>query len=139
MMLKTKNVKMIDLREWDELVIETYKRPYNLQQQDGCMERGTIDLTVPNTASDFENDTLTEDEDDDEMGVSFKAWMARTKFLKANPQIDPDTIAIAEYKEFCTNIEKQVTKINLMTKLPFQVAVNEDRINDPSTETYWQS
>jgi hypothetical protein len=34
-MLKVNNIKQIDVQDWDELVQETYNRPYMLQQQDG--------------------------------------------------------------------------------------------------------
>jgi len=63
--------------DWDDLVKETYGRPYNFQQQDGCKDRGTHQFTVPNTTSDFENDTVPEIVNHPEMGVSFKAWIAR--------------------------------------------------------------
>jgi hypothetical protein len=81
MALKVKTVKTIDVADWDKLVVETYGRPYDLQQQDGCMGRGGVDLTVP------------DDEDEDEymhpaadipevvngrvMGVRFADWLAR--------------------------------------------------------------
>lgn len=35
-MLKYKNVRVISVQDWDDLVEKTYGRPYNLQQQDGC-------------------------------------------------------------------------------------------------------
>ena len=64
--------------DWDNLVVETYGRPYSFQQQDGCKERGTFELTVPNDAVyDFENDSVPEVVNGNEMGVSFKAWLAR--------------------------------------------------------------
>lgn len=73
-----RQVTMIDNDEWDELVIKTYGRPYCLQQQDGCRDRGTILITVPNEfAIDYENDTVPEKVNDAEMGVSFKAWLER--------------------------------------------------------------
>jgi len=68
---------MIDVSDWDNLVQETYGRIYNFQQQDGCKERGTFSLTVPSHAYDYENDTIPEKVNGNEMGVSFKAWLAR--------------------------------------------------------------
>lgn len=77
MKLKTKTVTVIDVGDWDELVSATYGRPYTLQQQDDCYERGNVELTVPYTADDFENDTVPEVVNNPEMGVSFAAWLAR--------------------------------------------------------------
>ena len=76
-MLKVKNVQMIDVSDWDDLVQQTYGRIYNFQQQDGCKERGTFSFTVPSHAYDYENDTIPEEVNGNEMGVSFKAWLAR--------------------------------------------------------------
>lgn len=76
-MLKVKNVQMIDVSDWDDLVQTTYGRIYNFQQQDGCKERGTFSLTIPSHAYDYENDTIPEEVNGDEMGVSFKAWLER--------------------------------------------------------------
>lgn len=76
-MIKTKNVQMIDVSDFDDLVTKTYGRTYSFQQQDGCKERGTVELTVPCDQNDFENDTVPEEINGDEMGVSFAAWLAR--------------------------------------------------------------
>lgn len=76
-MINFKNVKVIDLGEWDDLVEKTYGKPYSFQQQNGCQSRGTHYFKVPDYADDFENDTIPEKINGDEMGVSFKAWLAR--------------------------------------------------------------
>lgn len=77
--IKFSNKKVIEFQDWDELVRETYKRPYCFQQQDGCMSRGTFDFEVPNKwgVEDYENDTIPEKVNGSEMGVSFKAWLER--------------------------------------------------------------
>lgn len=75
--IKINTVKMINVRDWDDLVQETYGRTYSLQQQDGCMERQIIQITVPEEAEDFENDTVPEVVNHSDMGVSFAAWQAR--------------------------------------------------------------
>lgn len=77
-MIKYKTVKVIDIYDWNNLVMNTYGKPYNLQQQDGCMERQRIKITVPSDdLYDFPNDTLdTLEESEYAMGVSFKAWLA---------------------------------------------------------------
>ena len=37
----------IEVSEWDDVVTETYKRPYSFQQQAGCRERGVFRFRVP--------------------------------------------------------------------------------------------
>lgn len=76
--MKISNVKMIEASDWDKLIEETYGRPYSFQQQNGCQSRGTYNLTVPSKdAEDFERETLPEVVNHNEMGISFKAWLAR--------------------------------------------------------------
>lgn len=73
-----KQVTLIDVQEWDKLVRETYGKPYNFQQQEGCKDRGVHDLTVPDRDQDFEmNDSISEREEDQEMGVKFQVWLDR--------------------------------------------------------------
>jgi hypothetical protein len=77
-MIKYETKRIISVQDWDELVSETYGKPYSLQQQDGCKERQVENITVPDLeAWDFENDTIPEEVNGDEMGVSFKSWLAR--------------------------------------------------------------
>jgi hypothetical protein len=77
-MLKVNNIKQIDVQDWDELVQETYNRPYNFQQQDDCKERQIVYITVPvKNPEDYENNTIPEIVNHPEMGVSFKAWLER--------------------------------------------------------------
>lgn len=76
--MKIKNEKIISDSDWDELVQKTYNRPYKFQQQDGCKDRGFFRFSVPNAETyDFENDSIIEEVNGPEMGVSFKAWLAR--------------------------------------------------------------
>lgn len=75
-------VTFIELREWNELVRKTYGKVYDFQQQDGCKMRGTESFTIPENISDleledYENDTVPEIVNHEEMGVSFKAWLER--------------------------------------------------------------
>lgn len=80
MRIKTSIVNSIELQDWDKLVKETYKRPYSLQQQNGCMERGTINLTVPHNCDDEElrmNDSIPEVVNGDVIGVKFSEWLTR--------------------------------------------------------------
>lgn len=79
-MIKYSETKVITMQDWDNLVKETYGRIYMLQQQNDCMPRGLINLQVPDPDAadyDYENDTIPEEVNGSEMGVSFKAWLAR--------------------------------------------------------------
>lgn len=77
-MIKIYTEQVIDVSDWDDLVEKTYGRIYSFQQQDGCKPRGKHHLTVPGDPEDmFENDSVPEEINGDEMGVSFKAWLAR--------------------------------------------------------------
>ena len=76
-MIKTSNIKMIEVSDWDQLVIDTYGRTYSFQQQSGCKDRGVFKFTVPTDGYDYENDTIPEEINGEEMGVSFKAWLTR--------------------------------------------------------------
>lgn len=77
--MEIKVVNQISSNEWDDFVREVYQRPYCLQQQDGCMENGSIVyITVPDDdATDYERDTIPETTASNEMGVSFQSWLNR--------------------------------------------------------------
>ena len=49
----------------------------------------------------------------------------------------PDTFAISEITEFHKNIEKQVTRQNLMTGKDYQEPLNTECYMSPSCESYW--
>lgn len=84
--MKIKTIKVIDVSEWDKLVQDTYGKPYNFQQQNGCQDRGLFHLKVPSKEiCDYENDTVPEVVNHEEKGVSFAAWLAR------NPKQGLDT------------------------------------------------
>lgn len=71
---------VIDVSDWDKLVIDTYGRPYSFQQQGGCKQRGREELEAlssPEYVYDYDNDTIPEVVNGDKMGVSFAAWLAR--------------------------------------------------------------
>ena len=76
-MIKFKNRNVIEVRDFDNLVKQTYGKPYSFQQQDGCKPRGTHNITVPDEAYDYENDTVEDKVNGEERGVSFAAWLAR--------------------------------------------------------------
>lgn len=78
-MVKYSNKKVIDVSDWDKLVSDTYKRPYSFQQQEGCKERGTFELTIPSDISEDNDmhDSVPEIINGDQMGVKFSVWLAR--------------------------------------------------------------
>lgn len=79
-MLRTYDVKMIDVSDWDKFIKKIYNKPYCFQQQAGCRDRGIEEFSVPmyeDDMTDFENDTILIETNGVEMGVSFKAWLAR--------------------------------------------------------------
>ncbi|QAU04496.1 hypothetical protein Va1_143 [Vibrio phage Va1] len=76
-MIKFKKTNVIDCHDLDELVMKTYGRQYCFQQQDGCQPRGHVNITVPEGDWDYENDTIPEVVNGDQMGVSFKSWLER--------------------------------------------------------------
>lgn len=74
--MKTKDIKLIDLSDWDDLVKKTYGRIYNFQQQDDCKARGIEEFSVPaEYPFDYENDSIPVKVNGREMGVSFQAWL----------------------------------------------------------------
>jgi len=79
-MIKVKNVKMIDLGDWDDLVSETYGKIYSFQQQDGCQSRGVVRITIPAEAYEEEemNDEIPFEINGEEMGVKFQVWLDTT-------------------------------------------------------------
>ena len=76
-MIKTQTIQMIDVSDWDDLVVKTYDRSYSFQQQDGCKDRGKEYVSVLEDPYDYENDTVPEVVNHREMGVSFEAWLKR--------------------------------------------------------------
>lgn len=76
--ITTQTEKVISVQDFDQLVIDTYGKPYSFQQQDDCKERQRVKVTVPEECSyEYENETVPEVINGEEMGVSFKAWLAR--------------------------------------------------------------
>ncbi len=76
--MKIRTEKVIEVDDWDQTVQEAYGRPYKLQQQDGCRDRGIIQITAPNDeAEDFERHTVPEVVNGEERGVAFQAWLSR--------------------------------------------------------------
>jgi hypothetical protein len=86
-MINIKTTQSINVQDWDALVEKTYKRPYSFQQQGGCQPRGVHNFTVPCMyADDYENQSIPEEVNGDEMGVSFAAWLERDPNLPLNTE-----------------------------------------------------
>ena len=83
--MKIKSVKMIEVQDWDKFVKDTYGRIYSFQQQDDCKDRGAEYISVPADPEDYENNTIPEVINGEEMGVSFKAWIERDPNAPLNP------------------------------------------------------
>ncbi len=78
-MLKSKKINMIEVKDWDNLVVQTYDKPYCFQQQDGCQPRGVFHLTVPSLYTNDEemHDFIPDEVNGESMGVKFKVWLER--------------------------------------------------------------
>lgn len=77
-MLNIQLNNVIAFKDWNGFVSEHYGKIYDFQQQEGCQDRGVFEFSVPHKyPEDFENDTIPEVVNGDEMGVSFKAWLER--------------------------------------------------------------
>lgn len=77
-MIKISNKRIIEVRDWDDLVTKTYGRRYVFQQQVGCQDRGLVDIKIPDE-SDNENmhDSIPEIINGEEMCVKFNKWLDR--------------------------------------------------------------
>ena len=111
-MIKVKNVKMIEVSDWDKLVSDTYGKRYCLQQQQGCQPSGVVKLTIPdeNWEEDEMNDKIPEIINDEKnMGVKFDVWLNRDPKETLNPS-DTELKSCNYYygsssrKEWCEDI-----------------------------------
>lgn len=114
--MKTK--KVIELYEWNSLVEKTYGRKYNLQQQEGCMGRGTLVLNVPDEACDHERDEVPEEVNHEMRGVSFKAWLARDPKKKL-PEQDADyCLELWWHRNFYPDVQMVANDLHAKGLLP---------------------
>jgi hypothetical protein len=75
-MLKTTSKTIIELNDWDNLIKETYGKPYSFQQQDGCKDKGMVTITVP--SDDWAPDLPTKipfELNGNVMGIDFQTWV----------------------------------------------------------------
>lgn len=67
--------------------------------------RGTYHLTVPSGAYDFNNDTVPEIVNHVEMGVSFKAWLARDPKQPLSSREDGSGLELWWTRNFYPSVE----------------------------------
>lgn len=91
-MIKYKTEKVIQVRDWDNLVEETYGKIYSFQQQDGCQSRGVVHLTIPDKWTNDEemNDEIPFEINGEEMGVKFQVWLDTT-VEDVNAKFEPES------------------------------------------------
>lgn len=105
-MIKSKTKQIIDVSDFDDLVQKTYGRVYSFQQQDNCKARGVEYFTVPiKYPEDYENDSVPEKVNGEEMGVSFRAWLARDPKQKWDPEIDDWELGLFWERNFYPHVD----------------------------------
>ena len=117
MKLRKRTEVVIDVADWDKLVQETYGRPYAFQQQDGCRSRGSFRLSIPSKeVDDYERDTVPEEVNHEERGVSFAAWLVRDPKQMLSAPGDQDSWCCALWWERNFYPDVQVVANDLHTK-----------------------
>lgn len=53
--------------------------------------------------------------------------------------INVEEYSITDAANFYTNVEKKVTRINMMSGLPFQEPINTPHYMSPAYESYWSA
>jgi hypothetical protein len=119
-MLKIKSVNVITVQDWDDLVMKTYGRTYSFQQQDGCKDRGKEYFTVPCYPEDYENDTVPEEVNHEDRGVSFAAWLARNpgQELNAEEWKSPSAIRLWWDRNFYPHVSMIINDLHAKGLLP---------------------
>lgn len=107
-MLKVTKKEVVEVQDWDELVEETYGKPYSFQQQDGCQERGTHEITVPCDYAEEEDanmhDSIPEKVNGDEIGVKFQTWLDRDPSTPIKNQSQDYQLDLFWQRNFYPNI-----------------------------------
>lgn len=103
--MQTYTVTMVEVFEWNNLVRDTYKRPYDFQQQEGCKSRGIFTLSVPEEDEDYENDTVPEVVNHNDRGVSFKAWLERDPKRNIGCEDSPSSIELWWERNFYPDVQ----------------------------------
>lgn len=111
----------IDVDEWDDIIKDTYGKPYSFQQQDGCKERGTYEFEVPlkYPAEDYTNKVIPEKVNGSVMGVSFETWLARDPLQKLASGEDKSwEIEMFWERNFYPDVEQLIQDLYQKGKLP---------------------
>ncbi len=116
--MKIQTKQFIEVSDWDRLVTKTYGKTYSFQQQDDCKERGIHQLTVPSPAEDYENDTVAEIVNGDEMGVSFAAWLARDPNQALPKQRDAYELSLFWERSFYPDVQMIANDLHARGLLP---------------------
>lgn len=118
-MVKKSNKKIIDVDDWDELVINTYGRPYSFQQQCGGRDRGVEFFDVPSDIlEDYDRETIPEKVDSCERGVTFASWLARDpNEWKGDPN-DVDYVYMFWERNFYPSLEVLANELYKKGLLP---------------------
>lgn len=103
--VKTRTEQVIDISDWDQLVIDTYGKPYSFQQQDGCKERQRVSITIPDEPYDYEDESVPEEINGEEMGVSFAAWLVRDPKERGGAREDKRYIDLFWERNFYPDVQ----------------------------------
>jgi len=130
-MIKVKTKKIIDVFDWDDLVKETYGKPYSFQQQDGCQGRGMVHLSVPYDEAD-ENDanmaeSIPEVVNGSEMGVKFESWLKRDPKEPVDDRTEDWEIKLFWQRNFYPNLEvlaNDLHKKGLLEAGEYEIEIN---------------
>ena len=117
-MIKIKSQQMISMQDWDDLVEKTYGKIYSFQQQDGCQERGNVYITIPEEADDYENETIPEEINGEEMGVSFSAWLARDSKEWNGDKADKSFVDMFWSRNFYPNLQMVANDLHAKGLIP---------------------
>lgn len=114
--MEIKDIKIINVGEWDQLVSTIYGRRYHFQQQKSCREMGFTKITIPDDSFEDEmNDSIPEIINDEvNMGVKFHVWLDRDPEAILNPS--DNELELCDYYHYPRNKQKwceNVDNINL--------------------------
>jgi len=65
------------------------------------------------------------------------ALAAITRYFRTTPNPEYTQLSVANTDLYYSEIEKQVTRINIMTGLPYTESINTPISCSPASETYW--
>lgn len=117
-MIKIQTKQCISLQDWDSFVRKIYGKSYSFQQQDGCKERGSVNITIPEEAEDFENDTVPEKVNGDQMGVSFASWLARDPKQKIKDQKHDYELELFWNRNFYPDVQMIANDLHVKGLIP---------------------